>query len=182
MFTVAIIYLAIPIFLALFTFFSFPFVILSAAALICLIFCLQKSYYREACNSDIRLNLTTIVHYWPLLLVSFTIAYLSLAYPINEWDWEKHFAVFDALIKETWPPVIEVKNQIWFLRYYVAWYIVPALVSKIFGSQLLTFAMIFWSVTGLFIALVLAFHNIRKIQYLFIGVLVFFLFFWARYY
>ena len=173
MFIFGIVYLSIPVFLVLFTFFSAPFVLLSAIALVLLVFCLYKSPYE---GSKIDLHLQTLYRCWPLLLVSLTIAYLSLVYPFKYQDWGKHFAVLNTLIGQSWPPVIDVDEQTWFLRYYVAWYTLPALFAKILGLQSLTAAMVFWTVTGLFIALMLAFHNMRKTWPLFVSALVFFFF------
>ena len=171
MFIFGIVYLSIPVFLILFAFFSTPFVLLSAIALVVLIFCLCKSHHKEANTS---FHLQTLVRYWPLLLVSFAITYLSASF--NVWDWEKHFAVFNALIRGSWPPVVEIREQTWFLRYCAAWYIMPALFAKIFGDQFLTFAMIIWTITGVCSVLVIAFHKLQKMRHLFIAALVFFLF------
>ena len=173
MFIFGVVYLSIPVFLVLFTFFSAPFVLLSAIALVLLVFCLYKSHYE---GSNIDLHVQTLTRYWPLLLVSLTITYLSLAYPFEQADWLKHFSILNALVGESWPPVIEVNEQTWFLRYYAAWHALPALFAKILGLQSLTVAMVIWTATGLFIALVLAFHNIRKTWPLFVGGLVFFFF------
>ena len=173
MFIFGVVYLSIPVFLVLFTFFSAPFVLLSAIALVLLVFCLYKSHYE---GSNIDLHLQTLTRYWPLLLVSLTIAYLSLVYPFKYQDWGKHFAILNTLIGQSWPPVIEVNEQTWFLRYCVAWYALPALFAKIIGLQSLTVAMVIWTAAGLFIALVLAFHNVRNTWFLFVSALVFFFF------
>ena len=174
MFIVGIVYLAIPVFLILFSFFSAPFVLLSAVALVLLVFGMYKSHYE---GGNIDLHLQTLSRYWPLLLICFTIAYLSLVYPFYRQDWGKHFAVLNALAQGSWPPIIEFKEQTWFLRYYVAWYAFPALAAKIIGLQSLTVATaVIWTATGLFIALLLAFHNIRKTWPLFVGALIFFFF------
>ena len=173
MFIFGIVYLAIPVFLVLFAFFSAPFVMISAIALVLLVFCMYKSHYE---GNNIDLHLQILYRYWPLLLVSFIIAYLSLAYPFEQADWLKHFAVLNTLIRESWPPIVEINEQTYFLRYYIAWHALPALFAKILGLQSLTAALVIWTTTGLFIALVLAFHNIRKTWHLFVGALVFFFF------
>ena len=173
MFIFGVVYLSIPVFLVLFTFFSAHFVLLSAVALVLLVFCLCKSHYE---GSNLDLHLQTLARYWPLLLVTFIITYLTIVYPFEHRDWEKHFAFLNVLIKSPWPPVIELNGQNYFFRYCVAWFVVPALFAKILGLQFLTVAMVIWTATGLFIALVLAFHNIRKTWPLFVGVLVFFFF------
>ena len=173
MFTFAIAYLSIPVFLVLFTFFSMPFVLLSAAALIVLVFCLCQ--FRHA-HSNNNLNLRTLIDYWPLLLVSAIVTYLCVVSPFKIWDWEKHFAVLNTLAASSWPPVVDVHEQTWFLRYYLAWYAVPALLTKIFGSQLLTAFIFIWTATGVFTTLLLAFKSLSKASHLFIAVAVFFSF------
>ena len=173
MFIFALIYLALPVFIILFSFFNTMYLVLSSIALVILIFFLAKQW------RDANFHFFTLVKYWPLLLVSLTITYLSLAYPFvgkNEGDWLKHFAILNTLIRESWPPVIEFNEQTWFLRYYAAWYALPALFAKILGLQSLTVAMVIWTAAGLFIALVLAFHNVRKTWFLFVSALVFFFF------
>ena len=170
MFILALIYLALPVFIILFSFFNSIYLVPSSVALVAFIFCLAKQ-----CK-DTHFQFFTLVKYWPLLLVSFIIAYLSLVYPFKYLDWGKHFAVLNVLIGESWPPIIEINEQTWFLRYYAAWYALPALFAKIFGLQSPTAVLVIWTTTGLFIALVLSFHNIRKTWPLFIGALVFFFF------
>ena len=173
MFLFAISYLSIPVFLVLFTFFSAPFVLLSAAALTVLIFCLYRCQY----DGQIRdFSLRILVDYWPLLLISIVITYLCVVSPFKIWDWEKHFTVLNTLVESSWPPVITLNEQTWFLRYYLGWYMVPALLAKIFGAQLLTLFMFIWTATGVFTALFLAFNNLQKITHLFIAALVFLFF------
>ncbi len=169
LFAFAISYLAIPVFLVLFTFFSLPFMLLSAVALVALVFGMSRSRCTQSSNNF-------SINYWPLLLVALVVTYLCVVSPFKIWDWEKHFAVLNTLAASAWPPLVNVHEQVWFLRYYLAWYAVPALFAKIFGAQLLTFFMFIWTATGVFTALLLAFHSLRKVSHLFIAVTVFFLF------
>lgn len=174
MFIFAVVYLSIPVFLILFTFFSTPFVLMSAVALIVIVFCLYKCQ-QSGHSRDFRLRI--FVDYWPLLLVSLVVTYLCVVSPFKIWDWEKHYAVFNSLIQNSWPPVVELGEQTWFLRYFPAYYVLPALFAKILGSQLLTVSMFIWTATGLFTALFLAFSHLQqKPRHLFVAALIFFFF------
>lgn len=162
MFTLAIAYLSLPVFLVLFTFFSTPFVWLSAIALVVLLFCLLNSQQDTKVYHKIKIR-----HCWPLLLVALVVTYLCVVSPFDIWDWEKHYAIFNALINKSWPPVVELKEQTYFLRYFTAWYALPSLFAKIFGTQLLTLAIFIWTTAGVFIALLLAFSYLSKTSHLF---------------
>ena len=172
MFTIGIIFLSIPIFLFLFTFLSTPFIISSSLALASLIFYL----YRLQLEHDSFLSLRLFRKYWPLLLVSFIISYISLSYPFESNDWKKHFAFFNILRENSWPPIFYFDKQTWFLRHHLAFYLVPSLFTKIFGQYFLITAAIVWTTIGLFITMSLAFHSVQRASHLFIAALVFFLF------
>ena len=170
MFIAALLYLALPVFIILFTFFSMPFVIPSAVALIILIFCLNKQ----------RVDLSSLPHkplvsYWPLLLMSILTPYLCVV-GFEVPDWRNFFAIFNSLSESAWPPVLELDEQTWFLRYYASWFVMPALLAKILGSQFLLVAMFIWTAIGVFVALLIAFHNLHKASFLFIAASVFFIF------
>ncbi len=173
MFIFALTYLLAPVFLILFTFFSIPFVLMSAVALVVLVFCLHKSHNME--HAD-HFSTRIISDYWPLLIIAAVISYLCLVSPFEIWDWEKHYAVFESLQRDSYPPIFEIDGKMWLLRYYIAWYMVPAMLAKVFGSQLLTISMIIWTAIGVFITLFLAFQKIQKTSHLFLVASVFFLF------
>ena len=173
MFTFAIAYLSIPVFIIFFSFLSMPFVPIIAIALIVLVFCLCRSRYIER-GEDFSFQM--LVHYWPLLLISLVVTYICVVSPFKVWDWEKHFAVLNTLVESSWPPVVKLNEQTWFLRYYLGWYVVPALLAKMFGAQLLTAFMFIWTATGVFTTLFLAFSHFRKTHHFFIATTVFFLF------
>lgn len=64
-------------------------------------------------------------------------------------DWVKHFGILQALVDGSWP--VQIGEE--YLRYYMGYYIVPAGVAKIFGYEVLRFALGLW--TGLGIGLFL---------------------------
>lgn len=170
MFIFALIYLALPVFIIIFSFFNSAFLITSSIALVVLIFCLTKQWK----NIDFQLHF--LVKYWPLLLVSFVISYLCIFLSNDCQDWDKHYSMFNGLIADSWPPTKEVGNQTWVLRYYLGWYAVPALFAKILGEKLLPFLVFIWSAIGIFIALYLAFRKLSKAHHQLIAALVFLFF------
>ena len=169
MFNIALWYLAAPVFIVLFSFFSLPFVLISLIALIILIFCCTGQQHDTH-------KISSLTRYWPFMLVAIVVSCSCLVFPFQPWDWEKHYAVFDLLVSEAWPPVLELDDKIWVLRYYIAWHVLPVLIGKIFGMQFLLVAMLIWVAMGLFIALTLAFHDLHKVRYLFLAALIFFFF------
>ena len=170
-FLVAFMYLTIPVFLILFTFFSSFFVITSGMAFVLLIFCLSGQRWNLHNNP-----LQFLAKYWPLLLVALATTIISIVSPFATLDWARKYATFNLLLESSWPPTLELDGQTWFMRYYLAWYMVPVLLAKIFGPQFLVPAISIWTAMGLFIALTLAFHNLRKVKHLFLAGLVFLFF------
>ena len=171
MFVFALAYLAFPVFVILFTFFSLPFMLLSALALVTLIFYLHRTYQL---GNHLPLK-ALLLNYWPLLLISLLVSYLCV-YPFDAIDWRNYMAAFNLLEESYWPPVYELDGQTWFLRYYLAWFIPPALLAKILGQQTLMVGMFIWTAVGLIMTMLLAFRNLHKKHLLIIASLVFFLF------
>ena len=158
MFIVALIYLSVPVFLILFCFFSVPFVILSSVALTIIILSFSNYKGKQDCTQPL---LQTYAKYWPMLLISLIVCYLSFVQPFLSWDWQKHFAFFTLLTESVWPPLVELEGEIYFLRYYLAWYILPTLILKVFSAKLLTMVIVIYTAVGLFITLALSFHSLR---------------------
>ncbi|MGJ9416916.1 hypothetical protein ACHAC9_03995 [Massilia sp. CMS3.1] len=96
---------------------------------------------------------------WPYMIASGTILWLSgMLPPFGEnSDWLKHFALFNELIEQSWPPVVPGNSGFATLRYSLSWYVVPALIAKSFGTEWLSLAIFLWSTLGLYIALVFGF-------------------------
>ena len=168
LFALAIAYLALPVFVLLFTFFSTPFVVLSGLALVVLVFCLFPF-------AQSQLNYKSLLRYHPLILVSLLITYVCLI-PFEGVDWSNYVAAFNLLEDSTWPPIVEYHDATYVLRYYLGWFMLPALVSKVLGEQYLTGAMFVWTALGVIIVMLLAFRHLKKAQHLFFAPFVFFLF------
>ncbi|MBB3947698.1 hypothetical protein GGQ73_003669 [Rhizobium skierniewicense] len=63
-------------------------------------------------------------------------------------DWTKHYSLLNILATNPWPPTLEYQDQLGILRYSVAWYLIPSLVSKATGLSVDT-AVHLWSLIGL---------------------------------
>lgn len=172
MFVFAILYLFIPSIILMVSFCNGFFAGTSLIAAAILVFCIYNTTISLR-NEPTQTNL--YIKCWPLLLSALVVASLCLMFAFNVWDWEKHYAIFNLLIKEDWPPVIKLDEHTWFLRYYLGWYVMPALFVKIFGLPLLPVLTV-WTAVGLFIALFLAFHSLQRTSHFFIAALVFFFF------
>lgn len=173
MFIVGLTYLALPVFALAFTFFSMPFVVLTAVALVIIIFCLYNLHLSEH-NNPVQVR--SFAKYWPLLLVSLLVIYLCVALPFDSHCWRRHFATLNLLVETAWPSVLDLDGEMYFLRYYLAWFIPPTLIAKVFDQQLLIPAMFVWTASGLFIAMLLAFNNLRKASHFFVAALIFLFF------
>jgi len=101
---------------------------------------------------------------WPLLVLAAAIVWLSGAMPPfgENLDWHKHYAIFNALSQQAWPPRVVTADGIATLRYSLAYYVVPAAAVKLLGSAVLPSAIFAWTTLGLYLALVLAFGGTRR--------------------
>lgn len=173
MFSVGLSFLLLPVFMMCFTFFSMPFVVLNAVALVITIFCLYSLYLSERNN---YFKIHGLVKYWPLLLVSLLASYICLMLPFASHCWTRHYATINLLTESTWPPVTELDGEKYFLRYYLSWFMLPVLSAKILGSQFITAATFIFTAVSLLVAMLLIFSNLHKVQHLFVAALVFLFF------
>ena len=171
MFPAVVIYLCIPLFLFLFTFLNLWFAALSAVLLVVLVCCVWHTHAQQKTPLPMSLY-----RYWPLLLVVTGLVYGGIWSPFNYWDWQKHFAIFNLLIDQAWPPHIELVGQEHFLRYGLGWYLVPALLARVIGFVALTPTMFLWTLLGTCLALLLGLRELHKWWHLLLATLVFFFF------
>ena len=68
-------------------------------------------------------------------------------------DWFKHYSVLNFLVQHPWPAEARIEGiGESALRYYLGWYLVPALFLKLTGgAPLQQFALTAWSTAGLFL-------------------------------
>lgn len=106
-----------------------------------------------------RLSARAIADTWPyLILASGAVWFSGILPPFAETlDWYKHYAVFNALVDQSWPPIFPTEKGIATLRYSLAYYVVPSVAAKLLGSRILSAAIFAWTVAGLYLAMLLAF-------------------------
>lgn len=96
---------------------------------------------------------------WPYLALAAAIVALSGALPpfAENLDWYKHYAMFNTLEQQAWPPQTITPLGIATLRYYLSYYVPPVLAAKLLGGAVLPAAVFAWTTLGLYLALALAF-------------------------
>jgi hypothetical protein len=77
----------------------------------------------------------------------------------RSWDWIKHFAIFNELAQQPWPPVREDAQT--FLRYCLGYYLLPGLLAKLFGGDFLEGFVFLQTWLGLTLVLTLLLQKIR---------------------
>lgn len=96
---------------------------------------------------------------WPLFLVVACIVWHSGVLPpfTENGDWWKHHALLNILIGDSWPPEVVTPGGTGKLRYYLSYYVVPALFAKVGIPVQLTLYTI--TVIGCSLALLVAYGN-----------------------
>ncbi|QDT64277.1 hypothetical protein [Calycomorphotria hydatis] len=74
-------------------------------------------------------------------------------------DWYKHYAIFDSLTNNQWPPILITVEGPYVLRYCLSYYIIPSLAAKAFGATHLSYLIYLWTALGYFLVLSLAFNS-----------------------
>ena len=168
LFAVAFAYLTLPVFIFSFSFFSTTFVFASALALVILVY----SLYHEKLPSILPQKLW---RYWPLYVVAIiaSIAFLPYYGGLNQL---RTHIILNEMGINSWPPLMEMEDETWTARYYFGWYMIPALLSKIFGSQFQVFFAVMWTQLGLFLAMLVAFYKYQRTRTLLAAGLMVFLF------
>lgn len=71
----------------------------------------------------------------------------------QNWDWQKHNAVLQALVTNPWPAWVELEDGSRPLVYYLAFYLLPAGVGRLTQSWLWTnLALYAWALAGVLLA------------------------------
>lgn len=172
MFFLAITYLALPVFILLFSLFSLPFTIGAAIALIVLIvdghhqLSISKQIPRPPWSKS-----------YPLLLITVLLVAIGVINPYLHWDWDKSFGILNLLRDAQFPPVFtRLDGQPRLLRYYLAWYIVPSLSARLLGDFLLSPVLFLSTAFGITLALLMTFAHLKRVRDFLIVTTVFFLF------
>ena len=71
------------------------------------------------------------------------------------WDWSKHYAVFGDLVQKSWPVVYSMPHGGHdYLRYYLGFYLLPALGGKALGTAAIPWLASLWIAVGVALVLV----------------------------
>jgi hypothetical protein len=172
LFLPALLYLLLPSAIVLFYFSAWPVLVVCATGL-AILWAGPQSKIIQKQQPNLLSNT------WPYLIMSAGIVWLSGAMPpfAENSDWFKHYAIFNTLSDQPWPPKIATDNGIATLRYSLSYYVFPAAAVKILGSSILPFAIFAWTTLGLYAAMILAFGwTARPIATIFTLSTIFFLF------
>lgn len=88
-------------------------------------------------------------------------------FALPTFDWAKHIAILGDLQRSHWPTTVTSPTlhggHTFFLRYYLGWYLVPALVGKVLGAAWMLRAAELWTALGAALALALVIQRFRSI-------------------
>jgi hypothetical protein len=86
------------------------------------------------------------------------------SFALPTFDWAKHIAILGELQRSKWPTSITTDaGDTFFLRYYLAWYLPPALVGKVLGQAWMLRAAELWTALGAGLAIALVIERFRTI-------------------
>ena len=172
MFFLAVIYLALPVFISIFSLFNWPFVVGATIALAVLIF----DMHRQLPMTN-QTPMPPLRNSYPLIVITVLLVAVGVIDPYPHWDWEKSFGVFNLLRDAEFPPIFtRLDGELRLLRYYLGWYAVPSLTARFFGDFLLTPIMFLSTAFGMSLALLMAFAHLKKRRHFLVVVIVFWLF------
>lgn len=152
LFILALLYLLLPTIIVLIGFQPWKFAIPAAIAAAATCYWLV-AYWRKAGGR------WPAWQSWPFLILAALAVWMSGVIPpfAENGDWTKHYALFNALTQQTWPPAVPTEAGMGTLRYSLSYYVIPALAGKYAGAALLAPAIFIWTTLGLYLSLLLAF-------------------------
>lgn len=124
--TLAVVLLGLPVFVFIVAALRWELAIPAATFLLICLFQMVKRTDWQVSRDDVKRTaiLASIAAIWVFLSGSFGVLQANL-------DWAKHYAILNLLAELKWWP----QNSDGTLRYYLAWYLVPALVTKITSAK-----------------------------------------------
>lgn len=141
-----LIYLYLPIIIFGFTWLKLPFGII---LLVSTTYLLIKILNNE---DSLKINLKEMLV--PILIVivillSWCVLSGLGGYFLQSYDWQKHNVLLNDFINNKWPVHYKFQNNNGVVSYYIAEYILPGLVGKIFGFNAAQFFLLLWIFLGL---------------------------------
>lgn len=98
-----------------------------------LLYIVYMMYNNYKCNEMLEIRLSVFIGIVIMGVVLYTIGWGRFTNQYS--DWQKHNAVMGDLVNHDWPVVYEGENgERAMLTYYLAQYLFPCLIGKIFGS------------------------------------------------
>jgi hypothetical protein len=154
LFVVAFLYLFLPAIVVLFRFQSWHFGVPVLVAAAAIVYWLTR-YLRAAPGTLLWPSWPS----WPFLLMAMLAVWMTGTVPpfAENLDWIKHYALFNTLANQSWPPGVVTEHGIGTLRYSLGFYVVPSLVAKYAGMAFLGPAIYAWTTVGMYLVLILAF-------------------------
>ena len=110
------------------------------------------------------------VSIWPVLAISVLFVALSPAgnmVALGNIDWPKHRGIFTDLVESDWPARTVVDENGGraggpYVRYYLGYYLIPAVTAKPFGLVALNWTVPLWTLLGLFLGGLVFVHGTRS--------------------
>ncbi len=158
-----ILYLYLPILLFLFTWIRWYFAVIVSIMLIPAVIKMACDYRKED-KAELTIGAGTCVAVVALvLLFTYYMGYTGGAPQCA--DWNKHNAVLHDLTTRKWPVYYETRERS-MLTYYIAQYLVPALLGKLSVSFSVTqWALYLWNSVGIFLILLHLFHAVGAVNW-----------------
>ena len=150
--TAALLYLYIPIFIFLLTwvnlFFALPIGVLGMVML----FLLCQKNPDEEKQKRILTKQFLIMAVLTFIFIGIWCSLSGLGgFTEQTGDWKKHNVLLRDLIDKPWPVRYDFNGE-GVMSYYIAGYLIPAIVGKILNFDYAQIAMLIWAVIGIFIA------------------------------
>lgn len=118
-------------------------------------FAIYQCIIRTAIDYRRSTSITLRIYFAAIALIT-TCAAGSFGHVFVNSDWRKHYAVFNYLIDNDLLAGISREDAGWTLRYYLGWYIIPAMLAKASAIQYLDCAIGGWTSLGLYLFFELA--------------------------
>lgn len=80
-------------------------------------------------------------------------------YVLQPGDWYKHNLILNDLINMSWPVRYECGDERGVLCYYIAEYLIPAAIGKVWGFDAAAITLLIWVVIGLFLTVFLLYNQ-----------------------
>lgn len=154
MFSVSVLYLALPHMIFCFGWMKWHWAVLCfLSGTVSVVFSIS-SFNREAESEKEDLVFPCFYLVWVVVLATVfsVITGAGIGYFHQAGDWHKHNAVFLGLIERQWPVYYSTEAGAAPLVYYVAYYLPAAAVGKAFGWLAANWALFIWNTLGLVLA------------------------------